>query len=102
MARYTDPYNGDTYDTTATAAEIEMEKKKLSRQIEDDWTHLMKIDSALQAGIRNGQTFREFQSATGAPGTLERRYRELQRRSGIAPHTTKPDPFVAGFKSGKF
>ena len=33
MARYADPYNGDTYDTTATAAESEMEKKKLSRQI---------------------------------------------------------------------
>lgn len=81
---------------------VEQQIKQESADVKA-WQADMKVTEQLSDGVQKGETFTEYQTRTGCPNCLRERYLDLQRRSGIAPHSVKQkseDPFVTGFRSG--
>lgn len=79
-------------------SEAEERIRQENKQIQA-WQADLRVSEQLDTGIEQGLTFLEYQTETGCPNCLRDRYVERQRRSGIAPHSVKPeeDLFLKGF-----
>lgn len=70
------------------------------------WQRESDVNAKLDQGIENSLTWSEYKESSGCPDALRQRYLQRQKESGIAPHSVRnrkePDPFVEGFRSGRF
>lgn len=74
------------------------------RETEEEWKRRSRTDTLLMDGIRNRQTWEQFQTETSCPGHLRDRYYALQQNSGILPisdaQKRKDALFLKGFLEG--
>lgn len=87
------------YETYGIDAEQQLKQESAQLKM---WREDLQLAAQLNEGIQRGELFKEYRQRTGCPAFLEAKYLELQKRSGIAPHSvkeSKPDPFLDGFNA---
>lgn len=86
-------------------AQAERDRQQRLRQAErtrrEDFIRNQRIDSTLMDGVSKGESWMQFMRRTAAPSDLQKRYTELQERSGIKPGSTGEDLFEKGFRMGE-